>query len=186
MFIFKEQLLVEADPTKYTFVNQGMLKVDNLNDAEEMKRTKEALDVLGFSADQQLDLFKAIIACAIFGNNTWKLQAKDSKVELDTDFTNELDKVAQLLGVGEADLVKGLTNPKVKVGNEYVNMEQSVEQVTRSIEELSRAIYLRCFNWLVSSINEHVLDANKQQMKKAYFIGILDISGFVSSDVNIN
>ena len=181
-FEILEQLLVDPDPTKYKFIRQGMLKIDNVNDADEMKKTKEAFDMLGFSSCQQIDLFKVVVACAIFGNNEWKNRAKDAKVELDADFKNELETVARLLGVDQPDLIKSLTNPKVKVGNEYVNVEQSVAQVTAAIEALSRALYMRCFNWLAAKVNE-VLEGNKQ-LKKTYFTGILDISGFVSLDVN--
>lgn len=47
--LLKEELLIEADPSKYCFINQGMLKIDNVDDAEEMKSTKKAFDTLGFT-----------------------------------------------------------------------------------------------------------------------------------------
>ena len=39
------------------------------------------------------------------------------------------DKVAYLLGLNSADLLKALCYPRVKVGNEYVTKGQTVQQV---------------------------------------------------------
>ena len=38
-----------ADPSKYFYVSQGMLTIDGVDDAEEMKLTDEAFDILGFT-----------------------------------------------------------------------------------------------------------------------------------------
>lgn len=39
------------------------------------------------------------------------------------------DKAAYLMGISSADLLKGLLNPRVKVGNEFIVKGQTVEQV---------------------------------------------------------
>lgn len=40
-----------------------------------------------------------------------------------------MDKAAYLMGISSADLLKGLLNPRVKVGNECIVKGQTVEQV---------------------------------------------------------
>lgn len=40
-----------------------------------------------------------------------------------------VDKAAYLMGISSAELLKGLLNPRVKVGNEYIVKGQTVEQV---------------------------------------------------------
>ncbi len=47
--IFLELCLIENDPSKYHFVAQGMLTIDGVDDAEEMRITDEAFDTLGFT-----------------------------------------------------------------------------------------------------------------------------------------
>lgn len=47
--VFSEECLIENDPSKYFYVAQGMLTIDNVDDAEEMRLTSEAFDVLGFT-----------------------------------------------------------------------------------------------------------------------------------------
>ena len=46
---YSEECLIGNDPGKYHYVAQGMLTIDNVDDAEEMKLTDEAFDVLGFT-----------------------------------------------------------------------------------------------------------------------------------------
>lgn len=46
-----------------------------------------------------------------------------------TELFSEADKVAYLLGLNSADMLKALCYPRVKVGNEYVTKGQTVNQV---------------------------------------------------------
>ena len=44
-----EELFLEHDASKYNFINQGMIKIDNVDDEQEMKDTKRAFDILLFT-----------------------------------------------------------------------------------------------------------------------------------------
>jgi len=46
-----------------------------------------------------------------------------------SELFSDADKVAYLLGLNSADMLKGLCYPRVKVGNEYVTKGQTVPQV---------------------------------------------------------
>ena len=41
--------MLEPDASKYFFINQGMLTIDRLDDAQEMRDTKKAFDILMFT-----------------------------------------------------------------------------------------------------------------------------------------
>lgn len=108
------------------------------------------------------------------------------------------------MGISSADLLKGLLNPRVKVGNEFIVKGQTVEQVIHhsinpslhqslslscifatadhvscvqvnyAVAALAKAAYDRMFRWLVGRINSSLSTALPRQ----YFIGVLDIAGF--------
>ena len=76
---------------------------------------------------------------------------------------------------------KSLVKPKVKVGTEYVNKGQNVNQVLYSVSGLSKAIFERMFLWIVQRVNK-ALDTKE---RRSYFIGVLDIAGFEIFEVSI-
>ncbi|CAF1404896.1 unnamed protein product, partial [Didymodactylos carnosus] len=169
---YHKELLIGTDAGKYHYVAQGKLTIDGVDDAEEMKLTDEAFDILGFSQEEKMNLFKCTAAVMHFGNTTWKQRPREEQAE--ADGTEDCDKVAHLLAVDAADLIKGLLKPRIKVGTEYVNKGQSKDQVVNSIGALSKSIYSRMFSWLVERVNV-TLDV---KTKRQYFIGVLDIAGF--------
>jgi myosin heavy subunit len=171
--------LIEPDVKKYFFINQGMTSIDGVDDCQEMKDTKVAFDVLQFPDAQQVQLFQATAAVAIFGNSKWKQKPREEQAEFDG--TDEIERVATLLGLDQNELLKGLTKPKIKVGNDFVNKGQNISQVTNSVGALSKAIYGRLFNWLVEMVN---MTLDVKEVKRVYFIGVLDIAGFEAFEYN--
>jgi len=126
-----------------------------------------------------MDLFKCTSAVANWGNTQWKQRPREEQAE--PEGTEELSKVAKLLGIDEADLVKGLTKPRIKVGNDYVNKGQNKDQCTNSVGALSKAIFARCFTWLVEVVN---VTLDVKELKRSHFIGVLDIAGFETFEYN--
>jgi myosin heavy subunit len=49
------------------------------------------------------------------------------------------------------------------------------------VQALSKAIYSRCFNWLVEVVN---LTLDAKEHKRLHFIGVLDIAGFETFEYN--
>ncbi len=154
------------------------MAIDNIDDCDEMKLTDEAFDILNFTKEEKLNLFKATGAIIHFGNSKWKQRPREDQAE--TDGTEECEKVSHLLGIESAGLLRGLLKPRIKVGNEYVAKGQNKEQVINAIGALSRSIYSRCFRWLVERVNQ-TLDI---KTKRQYFIGVLDIAGFEIFEYN--
>ncbi|KHN72056.1 Myosin-2 [Toxocara canis] len=86
-----------------------------------------------------------------------------------------------MYGVIADELLKAFTRPRVKVGTEWVNKGQNVEQVNWAVGAMGKAIYGRVFNWLVKKCN-NTLD--QKGIARDYFIGVLDIAGFEIFDVS--
>ena len=62
-----------------------------------------------------------------------------------------------------------------QVGTEWVTKGQNIDQTTNSVAGIARGLYERVFKFLVEVCNKTLVDPT---MKKAVFIGVLDIAGF--------
>ena len=63
-----EQLLLSRSHTDYKFIANSAASVDSIDDVAEFTATKNAMEVLGFSADEQASLFRTTAAILHFGN----------------------------------------------------------------------------------------------------------------------
>uniref|UniRef100_A0A667ZY69 Myosin heavy chain 6 n=1 Tax=Myripristis murdjan TaxID=586833 RepID=A0A667ZY69_9TELE len=173
-----EMLLITSNPYDYSYISQGEITVASINDSDELIATDEAFDVLGFTQEEKNGIYKLTGAIMHFGNTKFKQKQREEQAE--ADGTEDVDKVAYLMGLNSADMLKGLCHPRVKVGNEWVTKGQSVQQVYYSIGALSKSVYEKMFLWMVVRINQS-LDTKQPRQ---YFIGVLDIAGFEIFDFN--
>uniref|UniRef100_A0A0L8H7J6 Myosin motor domain-containing protein n=1 Tax=Octopus bimaculoides TaxID=37653 RepID=A0A0L8H7J6_OCTBM len=171
-----EKMLCAQDPGLYSFINQGTLTVDGIDDDAEMMLTDTAFDVLGFTDEEKMSMYKCTGCILHLGEMKFKQRGEQAEA----DGTAEAEKVAFLLGVNAGDLLKCLLKPKIKVGTEYVTQGRNKNQVMNSISALAKSLYDRMFNWLVKRVN-HTLDT---KTKRQFFIGVLDIAGFEIFDFN--
>ncbi|XP_074168162.1 myosin-2 isoform X1 [Sminthopsis crassicaudata] len=203
-----EMLLITTNPYDYPFISQGEITVASINDQEELMATDSAIDILGFTPDEKVAIYKLTGAVMHYGNMKFKQKQREEQAE--PDGTEVADKAAYLQSLNSADLLKALCYPRVKVGNEYVTKGQTVEQVcallqliandlgilyifplttrimflyfkvTNAVGALAKAIYEKMFLWMVTRINQQ-LDTKQPRQ---YFIGVLDIAGFEIFDFN--
>ncbi|KAJ3605545.1 hypothetical protein NHX12_027590 [Muraenolepis orangiensis] len=117
---------------------------------------------------------------AVLHHGNMKFKQKQREEQAEPDGTEDADKVAYLLGLNSADMLKGLCYPRVKVGNEFVTKGQTVPQVYNSVSALGKSVYERMFLWMVIRIN---LMLDTKQPRSSY-IGVLDIAGFEIFDYN--
>ncbi|XP_055948532.1 myosin heavy chain, muscle-like isoform X1 [Argiope bruennichi] len=174
----KEICLLSDDIYDYHFVSQGKVEIPGVDDAEEMRLTDEAFNILGFSQDYKDEIYKITAACMHMGEMKFKQRPREEQAE--PDGTEEGEKIGHLLGINAADLYKNLCKPKIKVGAEFVTQGRSAQQVVYSLGALAKAFFDRTFKWLVKKLNE-TLDT---QQKRQHFIGVLDIAGFEIFDYN--
>uniref|UniRef100_A0A8C4UTL7 Myosin-7B n=1 Tax=Falco tinnunculus TaxID=100819 RepID=A0A8C4UTL7_FALTI len=168
-----EMLLITANPYDYPFISQGDISVASIDDREELVATDAAIDILGFSSDERMGIYKLTGAILHYGNMKFKQKPREEQAE--PDGTEEADKAAYLMGLNSADLLKALCYPRVKVGNEYV-----MKGPLRPISALCGSVYEKLFLWMVMRINQQ-LDT---KLPRQHFIGILDIAGFEIFEFN--
>ncbi|XP_066520241.1 myosin heavy chain, fast skeletal muscle [Hoplias malabaricus] len=173
-----EALLITTNPYDYPMISHGEITVKSINDVEEFIATDTAIDILGFTAEEKMGIYKLTGAVMHHGNMKFKQKQREEQAE--PDGTEVADKIAYLMGLNSADMLKALCYPRVKVGNEYVTKGQTVPQVNNSVMALSKSVYEKMFLWMVVRINE-MLDTKQPRQ---YFIGVLDIAGFEIFDFN--
>ncbi|XP_060931807.1 myosin heavy chain, fast skeletal muscle-like [Limanda limanda] len=173
-----EAALITTNPYDYPLLSMGQITVASIDDKVELEATDAAIDILGFSGEEKMAIWKFTGAVVHHGNMKFKQKQREEQAE--PDGTEDADKVAYLLGLNSADMLKGLCYPRVKVGNEFVTKGQTVPQVQNSVTALSKSIYERMFLWMVIRINQ-MLDT--KQSRNSY-IGVLDIAGFEIFDFN--
>ncbi|XP_041916340.1 myosin heavy chain, fast skeletal muscle-like [Alosa sapidissima] len=173
-----EMCLITSNPYDFPTCSQGQIAVASIDDKEELDATDDAIDILGFTGEEKVTIYKLTGAVLHHGNMKFKQKQREEQAE--PDGTETADKISYLLGLNSADMLKALCYPRVKVGNEYVTKGQTVPQVNNSVSALSKSIYERMFLWMVIRINQ-MLDTKQPRQ---FYIGVLDIAGFEIFDYN--
>ena len=177
----KEKCLLSDNILDYWFVSQGKITVPSINDKEDMGFADEAFDILGFSEAEKYDCFKNTAVMMHMGNFTKDFVpvGKEEQAEIKDDIN--ANKVATLCGIDCEWMVTYFCKPKLKVGTEWVQKGSTCRGAAGSVAGIARAIYERTFRLMVEKCNETLIDPS---MKKAQYIGVLDIAGFEIFDFN--
>jgi len=162
----------------YHFVSQGKVTVPSIDDGEDMEFCDTAFNTLGFSQPEIDDVYRIVAAVMHSGNMKFKQRGREEQAE--ADGTDAAVVVGNMLGVDGMDLIKNLTKPRIKVGNEFVTQGRNVNQVSYSVGAIAKGLFDRLFKWLVKKCNMTL----ETGLKRAHFIGVLDIAGFEIFDFN--
>merc|ERR1712061_183208 len=177
----KEKCLLSNEILDYWYVSQGKLSVETIDDKEDMQFAHEAFVSLGFSQDQEYDVYRNTACMMHMGNMTKDFVpvGKEEQAEIKDD-SNAI-KVATLAGIDCEWMITYFCKPKLKVGTEWVNKGSTCAAAASSVAGIARAIYERTFRIVVDKCNETLIDPS---MKKVHYIGVLDIAGFEIFDYN--
>nr|XP_053645271.1 myosin heavy chain, muscle-like [Cherax quadricarinatus] len=162
----------------YHFVSQGKVTVPSIDDGEDMQFCHDAFDILGFTPTEVENVYKVTATVMHMGEMKFKQRGREEQAE--ADGTEIGDTVAKLLGVEGEDLYRNITKPKIKVGAEFVSKGMNVDQCYYSVGALAKGLFDRVFKFLVQKCNVTL----ETGMKRAMFIGVLDIAGFEIFDYN--
>merc|ERR1712102_261394 len=177
----KAKCLLSNNILDYWYVSQGKLSVETIDDKEDMQFAHEAFMSLGFTQDQEYDVYKNTACMMHMGNMTKDFVpvGKEEQAEIKDD-SNAI-KVASLAGIDCEWMITYFCKPKLKVGTEWVSKGQSCTGAASSVAGIGRKIYELVFRFIVEKCNDTLIDIT---MKKVQYIGCLDIAGFEIFDYN--
>ncbi|XP_076847044.1 unconventional myosin-Vc isoform X2 [Brachyhypopomus gauderio] len=173
---FKSLRLLSADKFNYTNMG-GETEIDGVDDCAEMAVTCQTFTLLGLK-DFQADVFKMLAGILHLGNVVIKAVDAD-KSSINTSDAH-LAVFCDLLGVRGADVCRWLCHRRIVLSSETVVKPQPVQRAVNARDALAKHLYAFLFDCVIRRINQALQVPGKQHS----FIGVLDIYGFETFDVN--
>eukprot|EP01125_Pyxidicula_operculata_P003352 TRINITY_DN1399_c1_g1_i3.p1 TRINITY_DN1399_c1_g1~~TRINITY_DN1399_c1_g1_i3.p1 ORF type:complete len:1823 (-),score=494.16 TRINITY_DN1399_c1_g1_i3:200-5668(-) len=170
----KRKYCLLSSPSEYHYLSKQNLKVNGINDASDFLELKSAMTTLGISTEEQSQFFSILSGILLLGNVEFYGDERADIVNVDI-----LDYLCKLLCVPSDILRSTLTYRRFSSGNRAssVKIPLSHEQAIENRDALSKAIYSRMFDYLVSQLNKHLI-LGSSFPENSKFIGVLDIYGF--------
>ncbi|KAK2172541.1 hypothetical protein NP493_950g01025 [Ridgeia piscesae] len=168
------EFLSLTEPAYFDYLNQsGTFRVDGINDKVEFDATTHAMTVMGLSLESQFDVLSIVAGILHLGNVQFVEHGNNAAIA-------DYDKLAypvHLFSIDKEYMRRKLTSRTMdsKWGGQQESIEVvlNTEQAIHTRDALTKALYTRLFDFLVSTVNNamavNVADVN---------IGILDIYGF--------
>ncbi|KAG8575715.1 hypothetical protein GDO81_009651 [Engystomops pustulosus] len=163
----------------FLYTKQGRSPViDGVDDAKELKNTRQACALLGIGDQYQMGIFRILAAILHLGNVD--IKPRDSDSCLIPPKHEPLLIFCDLMGVDYEEMAHWLCHRKLVTAAETFIKPLSRLQATNARDALSKHIYANLFSWIVTQVNKALLSSAKQNS----FIGVLDIYGFETFEIN--
>ncbi|XP_056002833.1 unconventional myosin-Va-like isoform X5 [Ostrea edulis] len=174
---YKKFCLLSPDDFFYTSHGQAP-EIDGVDDAEDLISAREALTMLGISEKNQMMIFQIQSAVLHFGNV--KLREADGESSEIKKDDKHLTIMCKLLGIEESQMRMWLCHKKIVTVGEVLTKPLTLTQASFAQDALAKHIYAQTFDWIVEKVNR----ALHSTTKSTKFIGVLDIYGFETFEIN--
>ncbi|XP_067886637.1 unconventional myosin-Vb [Heterodontus francisci] len=175
---FKELNLSSAEDYFYT-TQGGDTRIDGVNDAGDFERTRNAFTLLGVKDTHQMNLYR-VIASLLHLGNVEIMSERDGDTCGVAKKDEHLNYFCDLLGVEHDQMEHWLCHRKLVTTSETYVKTMSKQHAINARNALAKHIYAQLFNWIVDHINKALHTTSKQHS----FIGVLDIYGFETFEIN--
>ncbi|XP_069483066.1 unconventional myosin-Vb isoform X4 [Ambystoma mexicanum] len=175
---FTELSLTCAEDYCYTMLG-GDTVIEGVDDADDFVKTRHAFTLLGVKESHQMSIFK-IIASILHLGNVEIHSERDGESSSIPKQDEHLTIFCDLLGVEHDQMENWLCHRKLVTTSETYVKTMSVQQAMNARNALAKHIYAQMFNWIVQHVNNALHTTSKQHS----FIGVLDIYGFETFEIN--
>ncbi|XP_010073119.1 PREDICTED: unconventional myosin-Vc, partial [Pterocles gutturalis] len=174
---FKHLKLGSAEEFNYTRMG-GSTVIEGVDDRANMVETQKTFALLGLKGDFQMDVFKMLAAILHLGNvEITAVGDERSAISLED---KHLNIFCELLDLNCDKMSQWLCHRKIITTSETVIKPMTRAQAVNARDALAKKIYSHLFDFIVERINQALQFPGKQHT----FIGVLDIYGFETFDVN--
>ncbi|KAI1240282.1 hypothetical protein IHE44_0011741 [Lamprotornis superbus] len=175
---FKDLGLTCAEDFFYTSQG-GDTSIDGVDDADDFEKTRHAFTLLGVKESHQMTIFRIIAAILHLGNLEIQGERDGEACSVSSE-DEHLSSFCSLLGVEHSQMQHWLCHRKLVTTAETYVKSMSLPQVVNARNALAKHIYAQLFSWIVQHINKALHSTVRQHS----FIGVLDIYGFETFEVN--
>ncbi|XP_045562064.1 unconventional myosin-Vc [Salmo salar] len=174
---FKSLRLLSADEFRYTCMG-GETGIEGVDDRKDMEETRRTFSLLGLTEDFQSDVFKVLAGILHLGNVEIRNVGSDRSSVSSSD--QHLAAFCDLLGVSPDGVTRWLCHRRIAMVAETVVKPVPSERAVNARDALAKQIYAHLFDCVIQKINAALQVPGKQHS----FIGVLDIYGFETFDIN--
>ncbi|CAI5730535.1 unnamed protein product [Hyaloperonospora brassicae] len=186
MLAEEKKALYLKPASEFCFLNQGnCVHVPEINDKKDFRELVEAMGTVGIPPDLKYSIFR-LVACVLhLGNLEFTENAKN---ESEIAHPEDVTKLAELMMVTPSELQFALTKRTMSAGarGSVAEIALTAVESVKSRNGLAKDLFSKIFDWLVSQINKSTayVGSSLGVGTGSRFIGILDIFGFESLQVN--
>ncbi|XP_036816725.1 unconventional myosin-Vc isoform X2 [Oncorhynchus mykiss] len=174
---FKSLRLLRADEFRYTSMG-GETAIEGVDDRKDMEETRRTFSLLGLTKDFQADVFKVLAGVLHLGNVEIRNVGSDRSSISSSD--PHIAAFCDLLGVSPDGVTRWLCHRRFVMVAETVVKPVTSKRAVNARDALAKQIYAHLFDCVIQKINAALQVPGKQHS----FIGVLDIYGFETFDIN--
>lgn len=157
-------------------------------DARDFAETVECLARIGLTTEEQNTVFALTASVLHLGNVAFEEDNSEDHAAKITEATlPSLQKTCELLGLKDAAVKEAILTKNLAINGKTIKKPSTVAMAEEKRDAFAKMTYSSIFLWLVRSINQtltYSMNDNKLNDAKLGFIGVLDIYGFETFEVN--
>ncbi|VVC36488.1 Hypothetical protein CINCED_3A024235 [Cinara cedri] len=156
------------------------------NDRDSFVETVNALNILGFSQEDQDLIWKVLASILHLGNIEITDKTQKNAGDSDSCYISledpSLQVVSDLLDLNKCDLHKWLCYRRIVSLKETYEKPMSADEASGARDALAKHMYASLFQWLISIMNRTMCESTPSL--NCPIIGVLDIYGFEMFELN--
>ncbi|EGD80527.1 myosin-VIIa [Salpingoeca rosetta] len=162
----------------YAYLTGGdCINLPGVDDREEWGGIRGAMKVLGFTEEEQWNIFRLVAAFLHMGNTEFEESEVNNMMAAEVVNMDAVESACKLFQCDAEAMADALTTQTTVTRGETIVKQLDNEKATDVRDAFVKQVYGRIFVWIVDKINSTISKQSKRSAKRTS-IGVLDIFGF--------